>query len=37
MYAALGTQLDIAYAVQHLSQFMNKHSEEHWTAVKHVF
>jgi hypothetical protein len=34
MYAALGTRPDIAFAVQHLSQFTSQHNEEHWTAIK---
>ena len=36
MYAAIGTRPDIAFAVQHLSQFTTNHATEHWTAVKCV-
>ncbi|KAJ3532326.1 hypothetical protein NM688_g7442 [Phlebia brevispora] len=36
MYAALGTRPDIAYAVQHLSQFCSAPTQTHWTVVKHV-
>ena len=34
MYAALQTRLDIAFAVQHLSQYTSNPAQEHWTAVK---
>ena len=34
MYAAIGTRLDISFAVQHLSQFMSNPGPAHWTAVK---
>ena len=37
MYAAIGTWLDIAYAVQHLSQFTSNLSLAHWSAIKHIF
>ena len=37
MYAAIGTRPDIAYAVQHLSQFTSRPSTAHITAVKRVF
>lgn len=37
MYAAVGTRVDIAYAVQNLSQFTQNPGPEHWTAVKRVF
>jgi len=37
MYAALATRPDIAYAVQHLSQFSSNPGPAHWTAVKRVF
>jgi hypothetical protein len=37
MYAALGTQPDISFVVQYLSQFMHCFANEHWTAIKHVF
>ena len=37
MYAAIGTQTDIAYAVQHLSQFTSNLSPVHWSAIKRVF
>ena len=36
MYAALQTWLDIAFAVQHLSQYTSNPAQEHWTAVKRV-
>lgn len=37
MYAVVGTRIDIAYAVQNLSQFTQNPGLEHWTAVKRVF
>ena len=37
MYAALGKRIDIAYAVQHLSQFTQNPGPDHWTAIKRVF
>ena len=37
MYAAIGTRPDIAYAVQHLSQFTSNPSPAHWSAIKRVF
>jgi hypothetical protein len=37
MYAAIGTRPDIAFAVQHLSQFSSNPSPAHWTALKCVF
>ena len=37
MYAAIGTWPDIAYAVQHLSQFTSNPSPAHWSAIKHIF
>lgn len=30
------TRLDIAYAVNHLSQFMHRPTEEHWQAAKRI-
>jgi len=36
MYAATGTRPDIAFAVQHLSQFSSNPSPAHWTAIKRV-
>ena len=36
MYAALGTRPNIAFAIQHLSQFTTSYGPEHWTAIKHV-
>ena len=36
MYAALRTRPNIAFAIQHLSQFINSHGPEHWTTVKHM-
>ena len=37
MYMALGTQPDLAFPIQHLSQFTTSFGPEQWTAVKHVF
>ena len=37
MYAAIGTQPDISFAVQTLSQFMSNPSPAHWSAIKHIF
>ena len=37
IYMAIGTQLDISFAVQHLSQFMSNPAPAHWIAVKQVF
>ena len=37
MYAAIGTRLDISFAVQTLSQFTQNPRPEHWIAVKRVF
>ena len=37
MYAALSTWPDLAFAIQHLSQFTTTFGPEHWMAVKHVF
>ena len=34
MYAAVQTWPDIAFAVQHLSQYTSNPAQEHWTAVK---
>ena len=36
MYAALSTQPNLAFAIQHLSQFITSYRAEHWTAIKHV-
>ena len=36
MYAALGIRPDLAFTVQHLSQFTISHGQKHWTAVKHA-
>ena len=36
LYAVLGTRPDIAFAIQHLSQFTTSYGPEHWTAIKHV-
>ena len=33
----IGTWLDIAYAVQHLSQITSNLSLAHWSAIKHIF
>ena len=37
MWLAVGTRPDIAYAVQHLSQFSQRPGPEHYTALKRVF
>lgn len=37
MYAAICTRPDISFAVQTLSQFNQKPTETHWSAVKWVF
>ena len=37
MYAAIGTRLDISFAVQTLSQSTQNSGSEHWIAVKRVF
>jgi hypothetical protein len=36
MYAALSSRPDLAFTVQHLSQFTTTYGLEHWTVVKHV-
>ena len=36
MYVALSTQPNLAFAVQHLSQFIMSYGVEHWTTIKHV-
>ena len=36
MYVALQTRPDIAFAVQHLSQYTSNPAQKHWTAVKRV-
>ena len=37
MWTAMGIQPDLAFAIQHLSQFMTSFGPENWTAVKRVF
>jgi hypothetical protein len=37
LYAALGTRLDIAFAVQHLSQFSANPGPEHVASVKRIY
>ena len=37
MYAAIGTQPDIAFAVHLLARFTKSPQPKHWTAVKHIF
>ena len=37
MYTAIGTRLDISFAVQTLSQFTPNPEPEHWIAFKRVF
>ena len=34
MYATTATHPDVAFAVQHLSQFNNNPGNAHWTAVQ---
>ena len=36
MYAATATHPDVAFAVQHLSQFNCDPGNAHWTAAQHV-
>ena len=36
MYAVVGTQLDIAYAVSYLARFRANPGHTHWEAVKHI-
>lgn len=36
MYLAVATRPDIAYAVNHLSQFNNSNGKDHWIAVKRI-
>ena len=36
MYAVVGTQLDIAYAISYLARFMLNPGCVHWEAVKRV-
>ena len=36
MYAACGMHIDIAFAVQHLSQFLSNPGHAHWTATQRV-
>ena len=36
MHVALSTRPDLAFAIQHLSQFITSYRAEHWTAIKHV-
>lgn len=36
MYLAVGTQPDIAHAVNYLSQFCSNHSKVHWVARKRI-
>ena len=37
MYVALGTRPDLAFTIQHLSQFTMSFRPEQWMVVKHVF
>ena len=34
MYAASGMHIDVAFAVQHLSQFLSNPGHAHWTAAQ---
>ena len=36
-YAACGTRLDITYAVNTLSQYLENPGPAHWSAIKHLF
>ena len=36
MYVALSTWPDLAFAIQHLSQFIMSYGAEHWTTIKHA-
>ena len=36
MYVALSTWPNLAFAIQHLSQFITSYRVEHWTTIKHV-
>ena len=37
MYLAIMSRPDIAFAVNNLSQFLNKYDKNHWHAVKRIF
>ena len=37
MYLAVTTRPDIAFAVNSVSKFPNKHNRAHWLAVKRIF
>ena len=37
MYAAIGTRLDVAFAVQNSSQFTQNPRPDHWVAIKRIF
>lgn len=37
LYLAQGTRPDIAYAVNDISRFNNRHADVHWVAVKRIF
>lgn len=37
LYLVQGTRPDIAFAVNDVSRFNNKHGKAHWTAVKRIF
>ena len=36
MYVALSTRPNLAFAIQHLSQFIMSYGAEHWTTIKHI-
>ncbi|KMQ81695.1 retrovirus-related gag-pol polyprotein, partial [Lasius niger] len=36
MYLAVATRLDISFAVNYVSQFLEKPEEKHWTMVKRI-
>ncbi|KMQ87258.1 retrovirus-related pol polyprotein from transposon tnt 1-94 [Lasius niger] len=37
MYLAVATRLDIAYAVNYASQFLEKPGQQHWAIIKQIF
>jgi len=37
MFLAVVSRLDIAYAVNSVSKYLNNHNDDHWRAVKRIF